>query len=155
LPEQPPSEQTAPPRPAATLDPTSVKVGDRLPLLVKTPTTQQLVQYAGASYDYYQIHYDTAVAQQSGLPGVIVHGLLKAGFLAELVTRWAGPDAFVRRLEVSYRGIDRPDQKYRLEGEVTALRTEPHGVTVLEADVWGEDPNGKKTTLGSTTVEIG
>ena len=33
-----------------------VQVGDALPPLVKNPTTRQLVQYAGASGDYYEIH---------------------------------------------------------------------------------------------------
>ena len=30
--------------------------GMQLPEVVKNPTTQQLVKYAGASGDYYQIH---------------------------------------------------------------------------------------------------
>ena len=52
-----------------------VQVGDALPPLVKNPTTRQLVQYAGASGDYYEIHYDHHFAVQAGLKdGVIVHG---------------------------------------------------------------------------------
>jgi 3-methylfumaryl-CoA hydratase len=141
-------------RPKASLDPSTVKVGDRLPGLEKSPTTQQLVKYAGASYDFYQIHYDTAFAEASGLPGVIVHGLLKAGFLGQLLTDWGGPDAFVRRLDVSYRGMDRPDAIYRLEGEVTAVTTGDDGVTVIDADIWGENAEGTKTTLGKGTLEI-
>jgi acyl dehydratase len=35
-----------------------VSEGTEIPPLVKHPTTQQLVKYAGASGDYYQIHYD-------------------------------------------------------------------------------------------------
>ena len=35
-----------------------VQVGDALPPLIKNPTTRQLVQYAGASGDYSEIHYD-------------------------------------------------------------------------------------------------
>src|SRR5215510_603621 len=66
-----------------------VQVGDALPPLVKNPTTRQLVQYAGASGDYYEIHYDHHFAVRSGLKdGVIVHGLLTAGWLAQLMTDW-------------------------------------------------------------------
>jgi len=36
--------------------------GMKLPEVVKNPTTQQLVKYAGASGDYYQIHYDLGFA---------------------------------------------------------------------------------------------
>ena len=52
------------------------------------PTTMQLVKYAGASGDYYQIHYDKDFALASGLPGVIVQGWLALAFLGQLVTDW-------------------------------------------------------------------
>ena len=51
-----------------------IEEGMEIPPLEKQPTTQQLVKYAGASGDFYQIHYDTAFAQSTGLSGVIIHG---------------------------------------------------------------------------------
>ncbi|TMC01487.1 MAG: hypothetical protein E6J30_12110 [Chloroflexi bacterium] len=57
----------------------AVKAGEEIPELVKHPTTRQLVQYAGASGDFYEIHYDQDFARGVNLPGVILHGLLKAG----------------------------------------------------------------------------
>ena len=51
-----------------------VTEGMELPTMVKHPTTQQLVMYAGASGDYYQIHYDKDFAQGNKLDGVILHG---------------------------------------------------------------------------------
>src|SRR4051794_1643985 len=91
-----------------------VRVGDELPTLTKQPTTRQLVQYAGASGDFYEIHYDRPFAHAAGLPGVILHGLLKAGWLGELVQTWAGPNGFVRHIEASYRGIDEVAHAYHL-----------------------------------------
>ena len=44
--------------------------GMQLPEVVKNPTTQQLVKYAGASGDYYQIHYDQAFAKNNDLEAV-------------------------------------------------------------------------------------
>ena len=38
--------------------------GMELPILEKNPTTQQLVMYAGASGDFYPIHYDQEFARQ-------------------------------------------------------------------------------------------
>jgi len=66
------------------------KLGEEIPELVKHPTTRQLVQYAGAQGDFYEIHYDQDFARSVGLPGVILHGLLKAAFLGQLVTDWHG-----------------------------------------------------------------
>ena len=65
-----------------------ITVGSELTPLVKQPTTRQLVMWAGASGDYYQIHYDKDFAQSRGLPGVIVHGQLVCSFLGQLMTGW-------------------------------------------------------------------
>ena len=50
-----------------------VREGMALPDLVKNPSTQQLVKYAGASGDYYQIHYDQTYARNNDLEDVILH----------------------------------------------------------------------------------
>jgi hydroxyacyl-ACP dehydratase HTD2-like protein with hotdog domain len=127
----------------------SVKVGDELADLVKHPTTRQLVQYAGAQGDFYEIHYDQAFAQGVGLPGVILHGLLKAGFLGQLVTDWLGDRGTLKTFEVSYRGIDQPGRPYRCRGRVTKVDGDQ-----VELEVWGEDSAGSRTTVGTATVEM-
>ena len=126
-----------------------VAVGQELPELVKQPTTRQLVQYAGAQGDFYEIHYDQDYARGVGLPGVILHGLLKAAFLGQLITDWIGDDASLKTFEVSYRGTDQPARPYRCRGRVT--RVDGNDV---ELEVWGEDQSGKRTTVGTATVEL-
>ena len=127
----------------------NVKVGEELPELVKHPTTRQLVQYAGAQGDFYEIHYDQAYAQSVGLPGVILHGLLKAGFLGQLVTDWLGDDGALKTFEVSYRGVDMPGRPYRCRGRVTRVEGRE-----VELEVWGEDESGKRTTVGTATAQM-
>jgi acyl dehydratase len=127
-----------------------VEVGMELPELVKHPTTRQLVQYAGAQGDFYEIHYDQPYAQSVGLPGVILHGLLKAAFLGQLVTDWLGDQGTLEAFEVSYRGIDVPGKPYRCRGKVTAIRDGGE----LDLEVWGEDPDGHRTTVGTATARI-
>ena len=126
-----------------------VRVGDEIPELVKHPTTRQLVQYAGAQGDFYEIHYDQGYAKGVGLPGVILHGLLKASFLGQLVTDWLGDAGTLESFEVSYRGIDQPGHPYRCRGKVT--RVEGNDV---ELEVWGEDESGQRTTVGTATVQL-
>lgn len=122
--------------------------GDRLPDLVKNPTARQLVRYAGASGDFYEIHYDAEAARAAGLPGVILHGLLKAAFLAQVVTDWA-PRGRLVTLDVSYRGIDLPGRPYRCGGRVEAVDGQ-----LAHVELWGEDPDGTRTTLGRATIEL-
>ncbi len=124
-------------------------VGEQLPDLVKHPTTRQLVQYAGAQGDFYEIHYDQAFAKGVGLPGVILHGLLKAGFLAQLVTDWLGDRGTLKSFEVSYRGIDVPGRPYRCRGRVSRVEGDD-----VELEVWGEDSDGNRTTAGKATVVL-
>jgi acyl dehydratase len=127
----------------------NVKAGDELPDLVKHPTTRQLVQYAGAQGDFYEIHYDQPYAQSVGLPGVILHGLLKAAFLGQLVTDWLGERGTVKSFEVSYRGVDVPGHPYRCRGRVTRVEGDD-----VELEVWGEDERGRRTTVGTATVAL-
>jgi acyl dehydratase len=127
----------------------TVKVGDEIPELVKHPTTRQLVQYAGGSGDFYEIHYDQEFARSVALPGVILHGLLKAGYLGQLLTDWLGDRGTLKTFEVSYRGIDVPGKPYRCRGKVTRVDGEE-----VELEIWGEDSEGKKTTVGTATVEM-
>ncbi len=128
---------------------THVEVGQELPELVKHPTTRQLVQYAGAQGDFYEIHYDQDFARSVALPGVILHGLLKAAFLGQLVTDWLGDRGRLKTFEVSYRGIDVPGKPYRCRGRVTKVDG-----SEVELEVWGEDVDGKRTTIGSATVQM-
>ena len=127
----------------------NVRVGDELPELTKHPTTRQLVQYAGAQGDFYEIHYDQDYARGVGLPGVILHGLLKAGFLGQLLTDWLGDRGTVKAFEVSYRGIDVPGRPYRCRGKVTGVQGDQ-----VELELWGEDPEGRRTTVGCATVVL-
>jgi hypothetical protein len=126
-----------------------LKAGDEIPELVKNPTTRQLVQYAGAQGDFYEIHYDQDFARSVGLPGVILHGLLKAAFLGQLVTEWVGDRGTLAALEVSYRGIDQPGRPYRCRGRVTRVDGDQ-----VELEVWGEDSAGNRTTVGTATVDM-
>ncbi len=127
----------------------NVRVGEELPDLVKHPTTRQLVQYAGAQGDFYEIHYDQAYAQRVALPGVILHGLLKAAFLGQLVTDWLADRGTLQKFEVSYRGVDMPGHPYRCRGRVTSVDGDD-----VELEVWGEDEAGRRTTVGTATAKL-
>ena len=79
-----------------------IEEGMVVPSLVKLPTTQMLVKYAGASGDFYQIHYDHAFALEKGLPGVIIHGALKSAFLGQMLTDWIGESGTLKKLACQY-----------------------------------------------------
>ena len=130
-----------------------VSEGMEILALVKEPTTQQLVKYAGASGDYYQIHYDKDFAAGNGLDGVILHGALKNAFLGQLMTQWMGPEGTLKKLSCQYRGMDFPDQT--ITGKGTVIRKyQDQGQNLVDCDIWLENPTGEKTTPGKATVAL-
>jgi len=130
-----------------------VQEGMELPTLEKNPTTQQLVKYAGASGDYYQIHYDLEYARSNGLPDVILHGALKNAFLGQLVTDWIGEHGTLKKLSAQYRGMDVPGTPVYVKGVVKSKYVED-GEHLVECDLWLEDHKGEKTTLGTAVAEL-
>ena len=70
---------TSPTPDARPLDLAALSVGDALSRPVPPLARDALVRYAGASGDFNPIHYNDAVAEQAGLPGVIAHGMLTMG----------------------------------------------------------------------------
>jgi acyl dehydratase len=128
-----------------------VEPGFEIGPLEKEPTTQQLVKYAGASGDFYQIHYDKDFAIANKLPGVILHGALKNAFLAQLMTDFAGEHGWLSKLSVQYRGMDVPGVKLICRGRVVRKRVE-NGRHLVDCEIWLENAKGEKTTPGSATV---
>ena len=130
-----------------------VEVGMEIPALVKKPTSQQLVRWAGASGDFYQIHYDKDFALGNNLPGIIVHGALKSAWLGQLLGDWVGLKGFVKKFSCSYRGMDVPGDTLTLKGTVTGKRVEG-GERLVELDIWMENGKGEKTTPGQAMVAL-
>jgi len=130
-----------------------IEVGSEIPSLVKRATRRQLVQWAGASGDFYEIHYDKDFALASGLPDVILHGRLKASFLGQMLTDWTGLEGNLKKYNVRYRGMDFPDQELTCKGKVTKKYVE-NNEHFVELDIWTENPQGEKTITGSAVVSL-
>ncbi len=130
-----------------------VKEGDEIPQLKKNCSTQQLVLWAAASGDFYQIHYDQDFARATGLKGIIVHGALKNAFLGQLLHDWVGERGRIKRFGCSYRGMDYPNQDIICRGVITR-KYEENGEHLVDLDIWTENPEGQKTSPGTATVAL-
>ncbi len=128
-----------------------VDVGGELTTLAKQPTTRQLVMWAGASGDYNPIHYDKDFAQSRGLPGVVVHGQLAGCFLGQMVTDWIGEQSRLKKLALTYRGMNFPGEPLVCKGTVTRKYIED-GQHFVVCSLWTENPKGEKTVTGTAVV---
>lgn len=131
-----------------------VKVGDEVPTLVKKPTTRQLVKYAGASGDYYEIHYDAQFAVNAGLKdGVIVHGLLTAGWMAQMMTDWIPSPTALKKFSVSYRAMARPGDTIACKGTIVN-KYEKDGEHLVDCEISAENQRGEKCAVGTATAAL-
>lgn len=130
-----------------------IEVGSEIPALVKCPTTTQLVKFAGASEDFYPIHYDKDFALANGLPGVIVHGWLTLSFLGQLITDWMGGGGTLVKLSGSYRGRNLAGEDIICYGQVTRKYIEENR-SCVRLKIWAENPQGERTVSGSAVVTL-
>ena len=130
-----------------------IEVGTEITPLVKRPTKEQLVRWAGATNDFHPIHYDKDYAQGRGLPEVIVHGLLKYQFLVQLLTDWIGVNGTVKNISCQYRGVDFPGDTLTCKGTVVNKLSvgQDH---CLECEIWIENQRGERTTPGRAIVAV-
>jgi acyl dehydratase len=134
---------------AATWD--QVQEGQELPVLKKNCSSQQLVQWAAGSGDFYQIHYDKDFAIGTGLKGIIVHGALKNAFLGQLVHDWIGNNGKIQKYGCSYRGMDYPNEDILCKG-VVRKKYQDGNAKLVDLEIWTEMADGTKTTPGTATV---
>jgi acyl dehydratase len=131
---------------------TAAGVGSELPARVHVTTAAQLVRYAGAAHDFSGIHYDVDYARHRGFDGVIVHGFLKAAFLAELGQDWAGAGAWYRSFGARYTGTDLVGAPIVCRGRMTSL---DHTVGQIGLELWTENVEGRTTTKATGIIQIG
>ncbi len=130
-----------------------VTEGMDIPTLTKNPTPRQLVKYAGASGDFYEIHYDKDYAVNNELPGTILHGALKNAFLGQLMTDWIGAHGVLKKLSCQYRGMDQPESTIYCKGK--AVRKYREGSeNLVDCEIWVENEKGERTTPGKATVAL-
>jgi acyl dehydratase len=130
-----------------------VTVGQSIPELKKHPTTRQLVQWAGAAEEFYELHYDKDFAISKGFPGVIVHGQLMASFLGQLMTDWAGDEGALRKFKVNYQAIVFPGTDLVCRGTVKNKET-LNGENLVTCEIWVERNPGEKVLVGEAVVNL-
>lgn len=123
----------------------TVAVGDDLAPLRDTLTPRRLVMFAGAATDFYEIHYDRDHAASLGLPGLLVHGLLKNALLGRFLHEWVAPAGRVLGYGCDYRGMDAPGEELTCRGVVTDTHADSG---MIELEIRVETTDGTVTTPG-------
>ncbi len=130
-----------------------IEVGEALEQMIVTPTKRLAIKFAGASGDFYEIHYDKDFAIAAGQLDVIVHGAQKAAFSAQMLTNWMGLQGVLKKVSCSFRGIDFFDVDLICNGKVIDKFVDEDDHCV-ECEVWIDNAKGDRTTLGGGVVAL-
>ena len=128
-----------------------VEVGLELPSLHKTPSNTLLFLYSAITWNPQRIHFDKDYTLTEGYKDVIVHGPLRGAFLSQLLTRWIGDEGVLKKMSYANRDIAYVNEPLACKGTVTRKSIE-NGQGLVECDIWVENAQGAKLTLGSATV---
>ncbi|MFZ5471004.1 MAG: MaoC family dehydratase [Myxococcota bacterium] len=131
----------------------SVRVGDELPAMAKTPIDRvQLARYAGASGDFNPVHVDETYARGVGMPSVYAPGMLIMGFLGQLLADWAR-GAQLRKYNVKFIKMVWPGDTVVCKGRVTD-RFGEGGRYFVDIDLWAENQKGELVLRGQAQIQL-
>ncbi|UHQ98887.1 MaoC family dehydratase N-terminal domain-containing protein (plasmid) [Natrinema zhouii] len=135
------------------LDPDALSVGDELPTFrVDDLDRTQIVRYLGASGDFNPLHHDDEFSRAAGQDGVIVPGMLVAGFASAAVTDWVPIDV-VDRFRTRFVGTVRPGDSLRVSGTVAEVETDRTGNTMTaEISITVDTADGATVLEGDATI---
>lgn len=99
------------------------------------------------------IHDDDAYAQKQGLSGIISDGMVTTNWIHGLLLDMFGPAAAgTGRLSTKYIRPIYEDQVVITAAKVVNVLDNEHNETVYELEVWCEDDQGQKLTVGDARV---
>ncbi|HET6154114.1 MAG TPA: MaoC/PaaZ C-terminal domain-containing protein [Marmoricola sp.] len=130
-------------------------VGDELAAFERTVTLIDMVAYAGATWDFYGLHYDPAFVARAKVPAPVVDGQVFGAYFVELVQDDLGPDCFVRELAMTYKNLMFAGETLRVTGTVTAVEADRLSVAMvatIQDSGYGEE---RVAALGTATVLLG
>jgi len=102
------------------------------------------------------IHTDDAFAQGQGLPAAIADGMMSANWISSMLIARFGADYIGRgRLRTKFIKPIYVDEGITPRGRVVAADAEPGGSVRYVLEVWAEDDDGVKRTVGEFAVTVG
>lgn len=131
-----------------------VAEGDTLPGLRFDVTYTTLALDVAGTRDPYPIHHDPEFARSNGVESIFLNTMWYQGLSGRFVTRWAGPDAFLRRLKVDMKANNCPGDTVTVRGTVTKKYVDEAGHHVVDLDIRMDNQRGTDAVIVATTVEL-
>lgn len=140
--------------PTQFADHSAIGVGDQVPPLERTIALTDMVAYAGATWDWHKLHYDSDYVAEKKLPGAIVDGQVYGALLVEMLQDWLGPQSFVSKLDFSFRNLVFAGETLRCTGEVSEVADGSVHVTMQVVVVDADGNDGRAAAAPCSAVVL-
>jgi len=127
---------------------TAYNIGDQLDSFERAITLTDMVAYAGATWDWHRMHYDTKYTDEAGLGGPVVDGQVFGALFVELLQNSFGPNAFVHTLDFTFRNLMFAGEVLRVAGSVRSVVDNMVGVD-LAATILASEFGPERASTGS------
>ena len=98
--------------------------GDALPAFGRVLDQARLVMYAGATWDWHRLHYDTEYVQERRLAAPLVDGQMLGALFAGQVHRHFDPRARIVSMKLRFRSMIYAGERVEITGEVFSVEEE-------------------------------
>lgn len=120
----------------------------------RVPMTKvQMMMYAAATWNPYQLHWDSEFSKSRDFADANVAGPMFGDYLAEMLVRWAGDPTRLKTLDYTNRDMAFPGDTLICRGEVRGS-TVKDGMNLLNYRVWVENQEGRILAEGSATINL-
>jgi acyl dehydratase len=121
----------------------------------RTITLIDMVAYAGATWDWYGLHYDPEFVARAKVPAPVVDGQVFGALFVELLQDDLGPESFVRELAVTYRNLMFAGETVRVGGTVEAADAERLEVALTATVLASPHGDERVAAQGRAAVLLG
>jgi acyl dehydratase len=136
-----------------TLDWDTVSEGDSVTPVIFPLTLRNLMIDVAGTRDLYPIHHDREFAKSSGARDIFVNTMFYEGLFGRIVTDWAGPEAFLRKLRFAMKAPNCPGDTISSRGWVVRKYV-GDGERLLDIEVHLDNQLAPDTTIAQMTVQL-
>ena len=138
---------------SASIDITSLEVGDTIPERSHTPDNVQLMLYNAVLWNGHRIHFDEPYAKDvEGYPGLVIAGPLLGDWLHQCVEDWLGDAGFISSIDYSNRIATYIGETLVAGGTVAEVDRDSGEVRL---DVFIRNEQGDNVAPGVVTARLG
>jgi hydroxyacyl-ACP dehydratase HTD2-like protein with hotdog domain len=125
--------------------------GQAIPSLPMVVSKVQMMMYAAATWNPYQLHWDSDYSRKHGFSDANIAGPMFGAYLIEMLARWAGSQSSLKRLEYINRAMAFPGDTLICKGRALESSRES-AENLYDCQVWVENQKRQILVQGSAQV---